>query len=759
MNPYLFAVSSGNQIITNIFFIRKMENKDQLDQNPALENGQEANSQPMENETIDNSMQPKDEIAAQNEVQPTESTKENLPEASLAYKLEEAEVETIKQLISSNLIAEEKSQAAEPEKEDTKEVIITDADKAAILELIASNKLPEKEKRPAKVKAKPLITKGERNEIAELIASNQAVASHMDEDDESEDDELGMLESMNKLELVELLEETVTESELSLIKSKVASIKVRFLQLNKQDIEKEYEQFLEEGGDKESFEHTDDPLEVRFKAAFGQYKENKARFNEQLEKQKQINLKEKLGILEDLKQLISSEETLKKTYDEFKVLQDKWKESGPVPAGEINTLWNNYHFLVEKFFDKVKINRELRDLDMKKNLESKIELCEKAEELLLEKSVVKAFKMLQQYHDDWKEIGPVPQDKKDEIWDRFKNATDQINQRRREHYNELQKEQEHNYEAKLALCDKIEELIAEMPNSISQWQNRTRQISELFGVWKSVGQAPKKQNDEIWKRFKSSMDSFFDNKKEYFGKLKEQQFENYNLKLDLCAQAEAQMESTEWRNTTESLKRLQEDWKKIGPVPKKHSDKIWKRFRSACDTFFKRKSEFFSHIRENEAENLTKKKELIERITNSENLKDKVKNLEAIKSFQREWMEIGHVPIKAKDQLQAQYRKALDSLFEKMKVSEVEMTAVEYEGMIETIKDRPDGRDHIRRESMNLSNRIAKLRDEINLWENNIGFFANSKQADIMKAEYEKKIKRAKNDLTILETKLKVLRD
>jgi hypothetical protein len=736
-----------------------MENKDQHNQNPAIENGQEANSQSMEKETVVNTLQQNDETAAPQEVPSSESPADKSTENSALFLIEENERETIRQLISSNLIPEEEAAVVQSEQETTAESLITDAEKAAILELIASDKLPEKEKRAAKSKAKPLITKSERNEIAELIASNQAASSHEDDEDESEDDDINMLESMNKLQLVELLEETVNETDLSLIKSKVASIKVRFLQLNKQDIEKEYGQFLEEGGDKESFEHTDDPLEVRFKAAFGQYKENKARFNEQLEKQKQINLKEKLGILEDLKQLISSEETLKKTYDEFKVLQDKWKESGQVPVGEINTLWNNYHFLVEKFFDKVKINRELRDLDMKKNLESKIELCEKAEELLLENSVVRAFKMLQQYHDDWKEIGPVPQDKKDEIWDRFKNATDQINQRRREHYNELQKEQEHNYEAKLALCEKIEELITEMPGTISQWQNRTKQISELFNVWKSVGQAPKKQNDEIWKRFKGAMDIFFDNKKDYFGKLKEQQFENYNIKLNLCAQAEVQMESTDWRNTTESLKRLQEEWKKIGPVPKKHSDKIWKRFRSACDTFFKRKAEFFSHIRENEAENLTKKKELIERITNFENLKDKAKNLDAIKSFQREWMEVGHVPIKAKDQLQAQYRKALDGLFEKMKVSEVEMTTVEYEGMIETIKDRPDGREQIRRESIGLNNRITKLRDEINLWENNIGFFANSKQADIMKAEYEKKIKRAKNDLTILETKLRVLKD
>ncbi len=605
--------------------------------------------------------------------------------------------------------------------------------------------------------SKPPVTKAERNEIAELIASNQSVPEPDDEEEEDPDED--PMANLNKLQLVELLEEIVQNNDIQQIKSKVAAIKVQFLRLNKEDIEREYEQFIADGGDKESYEHTDDPLEVRFKAAFNLYKESKARYNEQLEKQKQINLQEKQHILESLKELIASEETLKKTYDEFKILQDKWRTIGPVPAGEINNLWNNYHFLVEKFFDKVKINRELRDLDMKKNLEAKIELCEKAEELLLEKSVVQSFRMLQKYHDEWKEVGPVPQDKKDEIWDRFKNATDQINQRRREHYAKLQEEQEQNLEAKQALCEKMEELITEPLETVGQWQKMTKQVTDLFGVWRTIGQAPKKHNDEIWKRFKGSMDSFFGAKKEYFGQLKEQQLENYNLKLDLCAQAESMQDSTDWRQTTEALKKLQADWKKIGPVPRKHSDKIWKRFRAACDTFFQRKSEHFTNLRGNEAENLEKKKSLVERIQNFESLEEKAKNLEAIKDFQREWMEIGHVPIKAKDDIQKQYRKAIDNLFDKLKVSEAEVTAVAYEGMVESMKDRPDGRDKIKRERIHLNTRISKLREEINLWENNIGFFANSKQANIMVAEYEKKINRAKNDLKILETKLRVLKD
>lgn len=641
---------------------------------------------------------------------------------------------------------------------------MTDAEILVIKNGIASNQLPVVEKatseekieadKPAKQVA-DIIKPKEVSEIQQLIAPDQPYDDDEDDDDEPSHD----FSTLNKLQLVELLEETVQEVDISKIKEKVSAIKVYFLKLNKEDIEHEMEQFIADGGDKESYTHVDDPLETRFKAAFGKYKESKAHFNELLEKQKQENLQLKNTILEELKVLIASEETLKKTYDEFKVLQDKWKAIGQVPAGEVNNLWNNYHFLVEKFFDKVKINRELRDLDLKKNLESKIELCEKAEELLLEKSITKSFKLLQKYHDEWKEIGPVPQDKKDEIWDRFKVATDKINVLRREHYAQIQVEQMTNYEAKVALCEKAEEFSTDNLNSVSSWQKKSNEVSELFKVWKSIGQAPKKLNDEIWTRFKASMDNFFDAKKAFFSVIKEQQMENYNRKLDLCVEAESYNESTDWRKTTDQLKRLQQEWKKIGPVPRRHSDKIWKRFRAACDSFFSRKSEHFTGLKANEEENLQKKKALLEKIEAFEVKKSRSENLDAAKAFQREWMEIGFVPIKVKDQLQLQYRKAIDGLFDKMKISESELSASEYRGMVENMKDDPDSRDRVRRERNALTGKVAKLREEINLWENNIGFFAQSKQAEIMKAEYEKKISRAKNDLKILESKLKVITD
>ena len=581
-----------------------------------------------------------------------------------------------------------------------------------------------------------------------------------DDDDENEEVETDYdFSALNKLELIEILEETVQDADVVKIKDKVVAIKSNFLRICKEERDKEMEQFILDGGDKENYEHVEDPLEVRFKAAFNIFRDNKLKYNEAVEEQKVVNLQQKNAILEELKQLINSEETLKKTYDEFRSLQDRWKEIGQVPATEITNLWNNYHFLVEKFYDKVKINRELRDLDLKKNLEAKIELCEKTEELLLEKSVVKAFKLLQKYHDEWKEIGPVPQEKKDEIWERFKNTTDKINQVRREHYSKIQEEQQGNYDAKAAICEKIEELLNDNINSIGAWQKKSNDVNELFKLWKTIGPAQKKLNDEIWARFKGSMDAFFANKKEFFSRLKEQQLENYNRKLQLCVEAEALADSKEWKKATDRIKKLQEEWKKIGPVPKRHSDKIWKRFRSACDAFFTSKSEHFSGIKGVEEENLRLKRELLERIKAYEIKAERSENMEAIKAFQREWMAIGYVPMKYKDATQDEYRKSIDALFDKMKFNENEISTAQYRNMVEGMKDDPESRDKVRRERNILTNKITKLREEISVLENNIGFFSGSKQSEIMRAEYEKKINRAKNDVKVLEAKLKILNE
>ena len=597
-------------------------------------------------------------------------------------------------------------------------------------------------------------------EKAEVAPATDEVIPELENAPEVDEEELEEdnveLEGLNKLQLVEMLEELVQDTEIQNIKDKVSAIRLHFNKLNKEDMDNELDQFLKGGGEADSYQHVEDPIEQRFNAAFGIFKANRAKQNEDLEKQKVENLAKKQAILDELKEIIASDETLKKTYDDFRALQDRWKEIGSVPAAENSNLWNNYHFLVEKFFDKVRIGRELRDLDMKKNLDAKIDLCEKAEELLDEKSITKAFKALQKLHEDWKEVGPVPQDKKDEIWERFKAATDKINQIRREHYSKIEEEQTANLETKKALCDKAEELVAENYQSVNAWQKKSTELSEIFDVWKTVGPAGKKDNEEIWQRFRGTMDTFLAMKKAFFATLKDRQTENLERKTQLCIEAEGLMDSTEWKTATEQIKKLQEEWKTIGPVPKRHADKIWKRFRAACDTFFNRKNEHFSGRRTEEEANLTAKKALLDEIKAFELTSSRNENMDAIKAFQKRWIEIGFVPMKHKDSINKEYRELIDGLFDTMRKNQNEASTNDFREMMETWKDDPNANDKVRRERNTLQTRIQKLRDEIAAMENNIGFFSNSKNSELMRAEYEKKINKAKEDLKVLEEKLKI---
>lgn len=637
----------------------------------------------------------------------------------------------------------------------------------AVVEVAPVAEKPAKAKRKTAVKAE---VSAEAQDVAPL--QDELMIEHQDEDESDEIEELHeeevhtAFEGLNREQLVEKLEELVQDSNVNAIKSAVSNIKVAFLKLNKEFKHDEYQKLVEQNVEVEGDAPVeapviqDDAIEERFKAAFNIYKHNKGKYNEEQEKIKVQNLEAKTQILEELKVLINSEETLKKTYDEFKTLQERWKTIGMVPKNDINTLWQNYHFLVEKFFDKVKINKELKDLDLKKNLEAKIQLCEKAEELLLETSIIKSFKQLQQYHEEWKEIGPVPQDKKDELWDRFKSATEKINERRREYYSEVQDGQEQNLSAKQILCEKAEQVLSQEIDSIKGWQDASNQITELLKIWKTIGPAPKKQNNEIWARFKASLDNFFNAKKDFFNKLKEQQMHNYNLKLDLCLQAESLRNSTDWKNTTRELINLQSEWKKIGPVPRKQSDRIWKRFRAACDEFFTSKTEYFKNIQSHEDENLRLKQELIEKVKAFEISDDRNLAIEALKDYQRQWMEIGFIPIKEKERLQNEFRSVINKHFEKLKVESFNAGAQNYRNKIDRIsKDAPEAGRIISKERNFLLGKIQSLQEDIKLWENNIGFFANSKTANLLKTEFEKKIAKAKEELALYEAKLKVLRE
>lgn len=500
-----------------------------------------------------------------------------------------------------------------------------------------------------------------------------------------------------------------------------------------------------------------DEIEVRFNTAFQKFKAAKAKFLEALEEQKQKNLEKKNNIIEGLKNLIETESNLKVLNDKFKELQEEWKAVGPVPQAESTNLWQNYHFYVEKFFDILRINKEMRSLDLKKNLESKLELCEKAESLLLLDSINQSFKELQTLHEQWKEIGPVPEDKKEEVWERFKNASDQINQRRKEFYEKMFAEEQNNYNAKVVLCEQAEELVAKPAENVKDYNETSDKLTDLLSVWKTLGPAPAKLNDEIWSRFKSTLDKFFTQKKEYFQQIKDTQMQNYNQKLNLAIQAEGIADRTDWKQATADILNLQSEWKTIGATPRKYSDQIWKRFRAACDKFFEAKANYFNNIQDVESENLRLKEELIQKILTHEFSDDRSANMDAMKAYQNEWIKIGFVPKKDKDRIYTAYREAINKRFAELKISADDMKHNRYQSKINDIMNNPDADKLIDKEKSFLKNKLAKLKEDIVLWENNLGFFSNSKNAEIITSEFRKKIDSAKREVSELEYKIRMM--
>ena len=559
--------------------------------------------------------------------------------------------------------------------------------------------------------------------------------------------------SMSREELLAAFNELMNE-DINKIRNRATTIRNQFNLLNKEMEKQAFEAFLADGGNKDDYHPANDALAETFYKAYDNYRARRQKMQEELETQKQRNLEAKQQILEELRTLIDKdEETLKQTYDEFNAIQEKWKGIGEVPREQMNDLWQNYHFLIEQFFNKVKINKELRMLDLKRNLEQKIQLCERAEELIVDTSVLNAFKTLQSLRAQWKEIGPVPAEQNEETWQRFNNAANQIDERRREYYDQRKEELEQNLLAKQALITKAQELTQEPPRSSNQWNTTTEALDELLKLWKSIGPVPREQNETVWGEFKSILDKFFQEKKEHFEQQRIQHNENYNKKVDLCLRAEAIAKREDWKKATEEILQLQEEWKTIGPVSAKQSERVWKRFRGACDQFFAKKGEYFKEIRSSEGENLTKKNAIISELSAFQFGDDKEENLKAIKDFQRRWSEIGHVPRKDKDKVTTEYRQLLDGIFEKLRISAREAKLDSYR---EKVRNH-EGDNYADSERSRLMNKIEKLRADLNLWENNIGFFANSKQADLLKEEFEKKMQGTRQEIALLEAKIRVL--
>ncbi|MBR1784785.1 MAG: DUF349 domain-containing protein [Bacteroidales bacterium] len=561
--------------------------------------------------------------------------------------------------------------------------------------------------------------------------------------------------AMDRESLLACLEELLHE-EVQRVKGRAQAVRTRFGELTRAMQQQEQDAFVEAGGNRDDFKAQDDPLADRFYQLYDQYREKRQQFIEQLEEQKKKNLEAKRALIEELRGLVDSgEEQVRASLDRFADIQERWKNIGDVPRDQMNDLWQNYHFHMEQFFAKLQQGRELRALDQKRNLEQKITLCERAEELIVEPSVSKAFKGLQDLRAQWKEIGPVPQEQNEEIWQRFQTAAARIDQRRREYYDQLHAEQESNLLAKQALVEKATELTAEQPQGARRWNEVTTALDELLKVWKTIGPVPREVNEEIWAKFKGIIDKHYSDKKEYFSTVRDQQDSNYQKKVDLCLKAEAIAERDDWKKATEELLQLQKEWREIGSVSRKVSDKVWHRFRSACDRFFERKGAYFADRRSSEGESLAKKQAIIEELKAHEFGDDRNENLNVIKDFQRRWAEAGYVPMAEKDRLQKEFRGLVDGIFERLKISAREAEATAYRERIRSMGG--DTRRFVHDERQELTDRIEKLRSDLALWENNLGFLASSKQADLLKQEFDKKMQGARQQIALLQAKLRIL--
>ena len=556
----------------------------------------------------------------------------------------------------------------------------------------------------------------------------------------------------SKAELVELFAQLLETKPVQSLRGDAEAIKIAFYKLRRAEVEAQRKEFIDAGGNEEEFSPSVDGEEVNLKELFARYRKMRDEFVAGLENAKEENLKIKLAIIDELKELVNSDETLNHTFNKFRELQQRWKETGPVPQANVKDTWETYNLHVENFYNFIKINKELRDLDLKKNYEAKISLCEQAETLVMEPSIVSAFRKLQKLHDEWRETGPVANEFKEPLWERFKQASSRVNKAHQEYFESLKGEQQKNLEMKTELCVKAEELSEQMFTSRKEWNKANDRLLEIQKVWKTIGFAPKKDNTRIYERFRNACDRFFAMKRDYYAQIKAEMDHNLQLKNEICEAAESIKDSEDWKKTADELIALQKRWKEIGTVSRRHSDAVWKRFRAACDYFFERKAAHFSSIDNEQERNLQAKRELLEQMKACD---VKEGGYEAIKSFQRKWNEIGYVPIKQKDALQKQYKEVVDAMFATLRGSEHDRSMDRFRSKLSSMKASGDKR--LRSERERLYNKVKQLEADIALLENNIGFFAHSKNAESMINDVRVKIEKAKAEMAETIEKVKMI--
>ncbi|MBQ9397877.1 MAG: DUF349 domain-containing protein [Bacteroidales bacterium] len=481
-------------------------------------------------------------------------------------------------------------------------------------------------------------------------------------------------------------------------------------------------------------------IERGFKDLYSQYKVRRAAFTQELEKQKEENYQTKLALIDELKALVEASEDLKETFPKFRDIQSRWRAAGPVPQARVKNLYDTYQHYVELFYDYVKINKEFRDLDFKKNLEAKEKLCERAEALAEEEDVVGAFRTLQKLHEQWKELGPVSKEFRESIWERFRAATAVINKKHQAFFESQKGSQKENFEAKSALCEKVEEIAKAEITDSTAWNKLTKEIEAIQKEWKKIGFASKKENQKVYDRFRAACDAFFARKRDYYAGFKTQMQDNLTRKVELCEKAEALKDSTDWKKASEDFIELQRQWKEIGPVSRKKSEQVWKRFRAACDAFFNNRDKNAGGQNSEQAANLEKKRQLIDEVRNFV-VEEREDAREALRSFQERWNAIGFVPFKEKTRIQDAFRKALNEKF-----AEFRDGGSRFVGKAERA---------VRSERDRLVQRFMKKEQEIATWENNMGFFSQSKNAEALLEELNKKIDIARQELAQLEEEIK----
>ena len=538
-------------------------------------------------------------------------------------------------------------------------------------------------------------------------------------------------------------------------KEEVDHLKTVFYKMHVAERDEKQRQYLEAGGDPEKYQVLPDDDEKEFKVAMGVIREKRAALFMQQEAEKQENLKRKQEIIEKIKAMATSPDEANKSFQDFKALQQEWKEIKAVPAEKANELWRNYQLYVEQFYDLLNLNREAREYDFKKNLEIKTKLCEAAEKLAEESDVISAFHQLQELHQQYREAGPVAKELREEIWARFKAASTVINKKHQQHFEGLREKEEENLRRKTELCEKVETIAKEENKSASDWEKRTKEIIEIQTEWKTIGFAPQKMNVKIFERFRAACDDFFSRKAEFFKQMKERMAENAKKKKALVEKAQALADSTEWKSTSDKLIALQKEWKTIGTAPKKVGDQLWNDFLSACNRFFEARNAANAGVRNEEHANLSKKREIIEKLKavaeeKAEDLQEKVQQLV------EEYNTIGHVPFKDKDKLYKEYHEIVDKLFSDLHISNAKRRLDNFKSNLKNVAKR--GEEALDNERARLMRRYEQLKQEVQTYENNLGFLnASSKKGNSLIDEMNRKVQKLKDEAKLVREKIKAI--